>query len=126
MASNYDSSQPGVLYSRIPRIVIEYPIGQPPTAYIEQTQSVMLNDGSVVNAGPLPPINVTIDPTQMATTNINLVDLNTGATTGTTTVMAVLLGILAVARDAQLKADALNAASTSPAAPGAVTSVTVP
>lgn len=119
-ATNYDTTNVGVPYLRVPRIEIGYPppgsVGESPDVTLTQTWAVKMADDSIQvlrNAPPVPVINAAIDATSQAP--IPLVDPDTGAaldagtraaiagaiTSGVVTMPIAMLVILAVARSIQ-------------------------
>jgi hypothetical protein len=100
---NYNSSTVGVPFVRVSQIVINYPQGGTlPSATINQELDVLLADGTTRTLQPMGSLNASFDMVAHGADPIPLVDLTTGAPTGgTTTLMAVLLGILAVVRQQQ-------------------------
>lgn len=108
--NNYNASQVGVPYVRSHKILIDYPdSGQLPTAVIEQSLAVKLADGTVRNLNDLPPLTITIDFAANGTTPIPLVSPEDGSALGAnTTLQIAFLNILAVVRQAQVRAETPN------------------
>lgn len=120
--TNYDTTQVGVPYIRVPRIEIGYP---PPGSdssadvTLRQTWAVKLKDGTILEAPSValdhPVINTPVDPTDA--TPVPLVDPDTGGeldaglraqiagaiSAGVVTLPIAMLVILAVARSIQKK-----------------------
>jgi len=100
---NYDSSQVGVPYIRVPAIQINYP--QPLHAAIrfQEVEAVILADGSPRQLNELGERSFTVSPSQMSDV-IQLVDPTTGVDLPgqTMTVMQLMLGMLAVIRREQV------------------------
>lgn len=108
--NNYDASKVGVPYVRSHRIVIDYPdSGTMPTAAVDQYLAVKLADGSVRNLEAMGVLNINIDFAANGSTPIPLVSPDTGAPLGAnTTLQMAFLNILAVIRQAQIKAETPN------------------
>lgn len=101
---NYDSTQVGVPYVRVPSLVIDYSNNARPVATIRQSLAVKLADGSIRELEPVPEIIAAFDMAAEGTTPIPLVDPTTGASLGmNTTLQQVMLSILAVVRKEQKK-----------------------
>lgn len=115
---NYVANQVGVPYTRVRQMTIDYQ--RPNTASVRciETQSVLLADGSV-SALPRPESDllITIQPQDFAR-SVQLVHPDTGlAIPGATmTIQQIMLGILAVVREAQVARD-LAASAPAPEAP---------
>lgn len=105
MSNNYDASKVGVPYVRAHRITINYPgPALMPNASIEQSLVVPLADGTTATISTLPTINRAFDMINDGNLPIPLVDPSTGAALGpTTTLNQVMLSILAVVRQEQLR-----------------------
>lgn len=101
---NYDSTQIGVPYVRVPRLSIDYTDNTKPKATIQQALAVKLADGSIRELEPVPEIIAAFDMLADGTKPIPLVDPTTGAPLGmNTTLQQVMLSILAVVRQEQKK-----------------------
>lgn len=101
---NYDASKVGVPYARAHRITIDYP-SEPaiPAVKIEQSLAVKLADGSVVKLQDLDTISVSIDLLRDGRVPIPLVSPDDGSKLGMeTSLLQVMLGILAVVRSKQV------------------------
>jgi hypothetical protein len=108
--TNYDASHVGVPYVRAHRIVIEYPdaIGIP-EATVEQSLAVKLADGSVRKLQDLPAMTIQFDFADHGTDPIPLVSPEDASSLGAdTTLNTAMLNILAVIRQAQIKAETPN------------------
>lgn len=105
--ANYDASQVGVPYVRTHRVIINYPDGgRLPSATIEQCEAVKLADGTVRALGNLPSLDATFDLAEHGTDAIPLVIPENASHLGAdTSLNMVMLGILAVVRSEQLKAE---------------------
>lgn len=103
---NYDASQVGVPYTRVHHIEIYYPDnGQMSSATLHQSLAVKMADGKIRKIEDLSPIGVQFDFAANGATPIPLVSPDTGAPLGAdTTLNMVMLGILAVVRQAQIAA----------------------
>ena len=108
--NNYDASQVGVPYVRSHKIVIDYPdSGQKPTAVIEQSLAVKLADGTVRKLNDLTPLTITIDFAANGVDPIPLVSPEDASPLGAdTTLQMAFLNILAVVRQAQIRAETPN------------------
>lgn len=105
--NNYDASQIGVPYVRAHRIVIEYPdaLGIP-EATVEQSLAVKLADGAVRKLQDMESMVIRFDFAEHGGDPIPLVSPENGANLGAnTTLNMVMLNILAVIRQAQIKAE---------------------
>jgi len=103
MATNYNSSNVGVIYVRCNKITIEYPDNGVPTVVAEQAKAVKLADGTVQEIDQINSIVFNLDMVNNATTAIPLVDPTTGANLGAnTSLQSTMLAILAVLRQQQL------------------------
>jgi hypothetical protein len=102
---NYNSTEVGVPYIRCSRIEIFYPEdSRYPQAILSQKLAVKLKDGTIKQLEDLPPINITFDMPMNGNSPIPLVDPTNGSALGpTTTLNQVMLSILAVVRQEQLK-----------------------
>lgn len=107
--NNYDASQVGVPYVRAHRLTINWPDnGQMPTAVIEQSLGVKLLDGAVRELERLPALDVALD---FANGNvpIPLVSPEDASPLGMdTTLNQAFVAVLAVIRQAQIKAETPN------------------
>ena len=112
MSRNYDSTEVGVVYDRAHRIIIHYPESGTellPWATIEQSEAVKLADGTVRRLDNLPSLQRSFNLTDDGNLPIPLVDPVTGAQivgpNGPmfTTLNQVMLGILAVVRQEQVR-----------------------
>jgi len=103
---NYDASKVGVPYVRANRIIINYPPApEMPNVVIEQSLAVKLADESVRELEVLAPINVTLDMLNDANLPIPIVSPEDGSKLGMdTSLLQVMLGILAVVRSKQVQA----------------------
>lgn len=101
---NYDSSQVGVPYIRVPLLQIEYPQPLHASVRISEVEAVQLADGSIRHLNELGEISFTVLPSGMADV-LQLVDPTTGADIpgATMTVQSLMLGILAMVRREQKK-----------------------
>ena len=101
---NYDSSQVGVPYVRVHKIIIHYPDnGQLPWAVIDQSLAVKLADGTIRKIEDLPSLQRAFDLANDGSDPIPLVSPETGAALGAdTSLNQVMLAILAVVRKEQL------------------------
>ena len=112
MQRNYDSSQNGVPYTRVPALSIEYPADDSPGAPIvrliaHEVEAVKMADGSRRTLRSQGPLTVTLDTPQEWLEEIPMVDPTTGEPTGeTTTRYAAMLHLLACIRAAQTARDA--------------------
>lgn len=108
--SNYDASKVGVPYVRANRIVIDYPdAGQIPTAVVDMSLAVKLADGTVRNLDALAPLTINIDFAANGKNPVPLVSPEDGSSLGAdTTLQMAFLSILAVIRQAQIKAETPN------------------
>lgn len=105
MTKNTNSTEIGVAYDRIPRLIIDYPVGAMPQVRIEHCDAVKLKDGSVWQGPALPPCIAELNFATDAQTPIPLVHPDTGEPLGEfTNLQTALLHVLAVARDLQTKA----------------------
>lgn len=102
---NYDASQVGVPYVRVHRLTIEYPDAKStPTAYAEQSLAVKLADGSVRTLETMQSLAIPLDFGN-GDSLLPLVNPDTGAPLGANTSLnSAFLSVLAVVRDAQIKA----------------------
>ena len=104
---NYDSSEVGVPYTRIPEVVIDYPM--PLTAIVNCTEvdSLKLADGELLQYGSPGQFTFQINPNDMGEV-IQLVDPTTGHDIpgATMTVQQIMIGILGVIRSRQKLRDA--------------------
>lgn len=101
---NYDSSQVGVPYIRVPSIQIEYPQPLHASVKLSEVEAVMLADGSIRQLNELGEISFMVTPAGMADV-LRLVDPTTGDDIpgATMTVQQLMLGILAMVRREQRK-----------------------
>lgn len=108
--NNYDASQVGVPYVRAHRIVIEYPDAMGiPEATVEQSLAVKLADGSVRKLQDLTPMLIKFDFAGHGGDPVPLVSPEDGSLLGAdTTLNMAMLNILAVIRQAQIKAETPN------------------
>jgi hypothetical protein len=104
--TNHDASQVGVPYVRCNRLIINYPdAGQTPSVSIEQCLAVKLADGTVRALEALPAINAVLDFSK-ATEPVPLVNPNDATPLGAnTTLQQVFVGVLAIVRQEQNKAE---------------------
>lgn len=100
---NYDSSQVGVPYVRVPTIQISYPQPLHGSIKFQEVEAVILADGTPRQLNELGERSFTVTPAQMSDV-IQLVDPTTGNDIPgqTTTVLQLMLGILAMIRREQL------------------------
>ena len=108
--NNYDASQVGVPYVRAHRIVIEYPdaLGIP-EATVEQSLAVKLADGSVRKLQDLGTMVIKFDFANHGADAVPLVSPDNGSSLGANTSLNMaMLNILAVIRQAQIKAETPN------------------
>ena len=99
--TNYDSTKVGVPYMRVNRIEINYPSAATANVVMSQTQCVMLADKSTIPMGEPSLLELALSPQDMGT-KIHIVDPATGADSGqTTTIGAVMVGLVAVIRAKQ-------------------------
>jgi len=101
---NYNSSQAGVPYVRVSKIIIEYPEPYKAVVTCTEVEAVKLADNSVRKLVDLGELRFEVNPNQMADV-LNVVNPDDGSVIPDTTVtkQQVMLGILAVIRDAQTK-----------------------
>lgn len=101
---NYDSTQVGVPYVRVPRITIDYTNNAFPKVTIAQSLAVKLADGTLHEMAGLPEILATFDMATDGNKPIPLVNPTTGASMDAqATLNQVMLFILGVVRQEQLK-----------------------
>ena len=110
--NNYDGSQVGVPYVRVHQITIYYPDGnQTPAFAAEQSMAIKLADGTIRNLDPMPDLSAPLDFTR-GDDPVALVNPSDGSDLGaSTTLNQVFLGVLAVLRAEQIKADEAKAKS---------------
>jgi hypothetical protein len=103
---NYDASQVGEPYVRVPHIHIDYPEPLTATVRINEVEAVKLADGSVRTLAQLGDMAFTIRPQDMAT-SLQLVHPDTGVPIpgATMTYQQIMLGLLAAIRAKQIERD---------------------
>jgi len=104
MSRNYDASQVGRPYVRVPSIQIKYPSPLHATVTFQEVEAVVLQDGSVRQIGDLGERSFSVDPGDMDDV-LQLRDPTTGNVIpgATMTVQQLMLGMLAIIRREQTK-----------------------
>ena len=103
MVANYDASQVGVPYIRIPEVGIVYTVEGKAIVTAFQDLAVKLLDNSLVVIKQLPPLSFTIDLATQGSDTVPLVSPATGEALGpTVSNNMIMLSILAALRVAQL------------------------
>ena len=104
--NNYDGSKVGVPYTRVSRLVVDYPDnGMVPTATIEQAEAVLLADGSVRILQNLGSFKCTLD-FEKGDEPIPMVNPNDASELGqNTSLNQAFLAVLAIIRSEQHKAE---------------------
>lgn len=104
MAANYDASQVGVPYIRIPEIGIVYTVDGKALVTAHQDLAVKLADNTLAVIKQLPIITFTIDLATQGNDTVPLVSPSTGAALGSTVSNnMIMLSILAALRVTQLE-----------------------
>jgi hypothetical protein len=103
MSTNYNASVIGTPYVRATNISIDYSENGIATVVVEQSQAVVLADGTVAEINPIAAISFVLDVHNNGSMSIPLVDPTSGANLGaSTTLQSVMLGILGAIRQQQL------------------------
>jgi hypothetical protein len=104
MTANYDASVVGVPYVRGTQVVINWPDqGGMPVGQVTQCIAVKLADGTVRNLETIAPLVIPLDLANHGSDAIPLVNPANGAALGANTSLnSVMLGVLAVIRQAQI------------------------
>jgi hypothetical protein len=109
----YDSSQVGVMYKRITDLIIKYNPDMSADVRFVEVSAVKMADGTIREfPGTNTQVSYHVDPSSYSDVR-QLVNPTTGAAIpgATTTRQAIMLGILADCRDAQIKRDEAAAAA---------------
>lgn len=115
---NYNSTQPGTIYGRVKRIVIDYnDQGAPPVVTIERATAVSLADGTARALDTRAPIAFQVDLANAQNELFPLVHPTTSEPLGSDVSMQnVFLGVLAVVRAKERAQDAADDAAAAAAA----------
>lgn len=104
MPVNFDASQVGRPYVRVPSIQIRYPEPLHASVTFQEVEAVVLQDGTVRQIGELGERSFSVKPSDMDDI-LQLQDPTTGAAIpgATMTVQQLMLGMLAMIRREQTK-----------------------
>lgn len=115
MPRNYDSSEPGVPYTRIANLAIEYPADDSPGVPMvrliaQEVEAVKMADGSRRTLRSQSSLAATLDTAAQWTQPLPLIDETTGLPTGQfTSRHTAMLHLLACIRAEQVARDAAEA-----------------
>ncbi len=106
-APNYQITEVGAVHRRVATITIELSDPRNGNVRIEEADAILTKDGEVLRLRGARTLNATISPA-MLTQTFPTINLTTGLQTpsGTITGQAILAGLQALARSAQVAADA--------------------
>lgn len=105
MSADFDSTQIGHRYSRVQRLVIDYPAPMVVRAVVNLQDHVPCDDGTHQPVGEVKVIEIDYGPAELASMGVPLRDLNTGELLGQDMALSVIFtGVMSAIRKAQVEA----------------------